>query len=178
MAAVSEQKMSDEKVKAATGRVLAEWCELLDAQGATTWKHQDTARWLVEEHGVDGWWAQAVTIGYEQERGQRVPGQRADGSFAVSATKTISAARADVIDAVLVALVGHFGEPTSRRPASPYSTARWKIDGHTITAGISEVKPGKTLIALERSKLSSVDSLDSAKAELRRVLDSVAHAAL
>src|SRR5690625_6524712 len=79
-----------EKVARATGRPREEWHELLDAAGATSWTHRDIAAWLVAEHGVDGWWAQGLTVGYEQARGMRVPGQRPDGTFDANASKTIA----------------------------------------------------------------------------------------
>jgi len=46
------------------------------------------AAWLREEHGLPGWWSQAVTVGWERARG-RAPGQRADG-FEVSASRTVA----------------------------------------------------------------------------------------
>ena len=61
------------------------------AAGATELGHSKIARWLVEEHRVDGWWAQGITVSYEQARGLRAPGQRADGTFEASVTKTLPA---------------------------------------------------------------------------------------
>lgn len=63
-------------VQQRTGRDWDEWFALLDAREATTHKHPEVAGWLVTEHGVDGWWAQSITVGYEQARGLRVVGQR------------------------------------------------------------------------------------------------------
>ena len=74
-------------VKKATGRGWAEWVALLDAWGAAGRPHGEVARWLREEHGLPGWWSQAVTVGWERARG-RAPGQRADG-FEVSASRTV-----------------------------------------------------------------------------------------
>ena len=176
MDGVSKQRMSDDKVKAATGRIWDDWYSLLDAEGAPKWDHPTIAKWLTDEQGVDGWWAQGITVGYEQARGRRVPGERADGSFAVSATKTISRARVEVVDAVLAALAGQLGEPASLRPDSKYATARWQVDGETIVVGVSEPKPGSTLIAMERSKIASAGELGTAKEELRKVLDAAVSA--
>ena len=71
---------SDEVVRANTGRTWDEWFALLDRWGGAQRPHPEIARWLVEEHGVGGWWAQGVTVGYEQARGLRDPGQRRGGS--------------------------------------------------------------------------------------------------
>ena len=81
---------SDEVIRANTGRTWDEWFALLDAWGAAQRPHPEIARWVVEEHGVDGWWAQGVTVGYEQARGLRAPGQRRGGLFEVNASKTVA----------------------------------------------------------------------------------------
>lgn len=120
---------------------------------------------------MDGWWAQGVTVGYEQAIGRRLPGQAADGTFSVSATKTLSSRREEVLDLVLGILVGSLGEPVASSPDSLYSTARWKIADETVVAGISEPKDGKTLVALTRSRIRDGGSLDAAKRELRGILD-------
>ncbi|MBN9152258.1 MAG: hypothetical protein J0H56_12695 [Micrococcales bacterium] len=174
MAAVSAQKMSDGKLAAATGRVRADWHAVLDAAGAREWEHPKIAAWLQSEHGVEGWWAQGITVGYEQAIGRRLPGQTADGTFAVSATKSIDGSRAENLDAILETLTAHWGSPASVTPASLYSTARWKIAGETVVAAVSEPKSGKTSISLTRSRIADGDALDRLKEELRQVLDAIA----
>lgn len=173
MAAVSPQKVGDDRLRDATGRIRADWHALLEAAGAREWPHPEIARWLVEEHGVDGWWAQGITVGFEQAIGRRLPGQTADGTFAVAVTRTLAASRPAVLDPVVATLVARLGEPASLNPGSSYSTARWKVDGETIVAAISEPKPGRTLVSLTRSRIRDGDSLDAAKHALRGILDSL-----
>jgi hypothetical protein len=79
---------SDEVLRANTGRTWDEWFALLDRWGAAQRPHPEIATWLNQEHGVGGWWAQGVTVAYEQARGLRAPGQRRGGLFEVSASKT------------------------------------------------------------------------------------------
>ena len=95
------QQLSDESVEKATGASRGHWFALLDSEGANGWPHTAIAAHLVEHHGMDGWWAQGVTIAYEQARGLRVPGQRADGTFEAGVTKQVRAP----LDAVYAALV-------------------------------------------------------------------------
>ena len=83
--------IGDRAVLERTGRGRAEWFTLLDAAGATGWGHTAIARWLVAEHEVDGWWAQSVTVAYEQARGLRAPGQRPDGTFEASVSRAMDA---------------------------------------------------------------------------------------
>lgn len=88
-AATIRERVSDARLAEATGRDYQAWFTLLDAWEATTRTHTEIAAWLVQEHDVNGWWAQTVTVAYEQERGLRVPGQKKDG-FATSVGKTVN----------------------------------------------------------------------------------------
>lgn len=81
---------SDEVIRANTGHSWDEWFVLLDGWGAAERPHAEIARWVHQEHGVGGWWAQGVTVAYEQARGLRAPGQRRGGHFEVSASKTVA----------------------------------------------------------------------------------------
>ena len=81
---------SDEVIRANTGHSWDEWFVLLDGWGAAERPHTEIARWVHQEHGVGGWWAQGVTVAYEQARGLRAPGQRRGGHFEVSASKTVA----------------------------------------------------------------------------------------
>ena len=65
------RRISDESVKSKTGKGWVDWFAILDAWGERDKGHTATAKHLREAHGVDPWWAQAVTIRYEWERGLR-----------------------------------------------------------------------------------------------------------
>lgn len=131
----STEALGDDAVAAATGQPRATWFALLDAQDATSWTHQDIAVWLAREQGVDGWWAQSLTVAYEQERGMRAPGQRSDGTYEVSPSRSVAGTTADVYALVAddgsrarwldpaLALVGA-GERLEVLGASPPKTVR------------------------------------------------------
>src|SRR5690606_40246744 len=76
-----DELVGSDTVAERTGRPREEWHGLLDAAGATSWTHKQIADLLVTEHGVDGSWSQGITVGYQQARGMRLPGQRPDGTF-------------------------------------------------------------------------------------------------
>ena len=176
MAGVSEQNISDDKLLAATGRPRSEWHELLDAQNATSWKHTQIATWLRDGQGVDGWWAQGITVGYEQARGMRLPGQLADGTFSTSASKTLDRPIAQALDLAIDAYTAAGGsEPVSMNREAKHPTARWKLaDGTDVLTTISPVASGKSRVVLTHSKLSSDGQLAAAKAELAGVLVALA----
>ncbi len=81
---------SDAVIQANTGRTWDEWFAVLDEWGAVERPHPEIARYINQEHGVGGWWAQGVTVAYEQARGLRAPGQRRGGQFEVNASKTVA----------------------------------------------------------------------------------------
>ena len=80
--------MSDQAVRAKTGRDWKQWVEVLDRAQAPSMKHRDIARHLSQVHAVPAWWSQMVTVGYERIRGLRAVGQRRDGAWEASKSKT------------------------------------------------------------------------------------------
>jgi hypothetical protein len=45
-----------------------------------------------------GWWAQSVTVAYEQDIGRRIPGQRPDGTFQTSVSKSTKLGMKELMD--------------------------------------------------------------------------------
>jgi hypothetical protein len=65
------QKISDDAVQAKTDKVWKDWFSILDKFGLKEKGHTQAAKFLRDKHGLSDWWAQAVTIRYEWERGLR-----------------------------------------------------------------------------------------------------------
>ncbi|GGH45407.1 DUF4287 domain-containing protein [Microbacterium album] len=86
---VSEPEIGDARIREKTGHDWAEWVALIDAGPGRDAGHSAIAAWVEQEHGVDAWWAQGVTVGYERITGLRLPGQMKDGTFTVSRTRTL-----------------------------------------------------------------------------------------
>lgn len=55
--------MSDAAVKAKTGCDWRRWVRALDAIDAASMPHREIAAYVREKYGIDGWWAQTVTVG-------------------------------------------------------------------------------------------------------------------
>lgn len=85
---LAEPPVSEEAIRKGTGRGWDDWFRVLDAWDGTAHTHTEIARYVNGEHGIDGWWAQSVTVGYERARGMRAPNQRPEG-FEVSVSKTV-----------------------------------------------------------------------------------------
>jgi hypothetical protein len=86
---------SEAALRRRTGRGWEDWLQILDAWGSTERTHTEIARWLVDEHGVDGWWAQSLTVGYERARGMRAKHQTTSG-FTVGVTRTVAVSPAQL----------------------------------------------------------------------------------
>ncbi|MGH2756804.1 MAG: DUF4287 domain-containing protein [Actinomycetota bacterium] len=102
-----------ETVRKATGRTQDEWYSLLDKWGARGRAYKELSSFLTDKHGMSRWWAQKLIVEYEQDRGIRDPGIRRNGTFEVSASKTVSVPATRLLDA--------FVDPRQRR--------RWLVDG-------------------------------------------------
>lgn len=83
-------KVSDAAVKKATGRDWDAWVARLNKAGAADLTHKQIAAHLSENERIHPWWAQMVTVGYEQAMGRRAKHEKPDG-FSVSGSKTIAA---------------------------------------------------------------------------------------
>jgi len=81
---------SDAALKANTGCTWERWVRALDRVAAHAWPHREIATYVHEKYKVDGWWAQTVTVGYERIKGLRAIGQRRDGGFEASKSKTFA----------------------------------------------------------------------------------------
>lgn len=92
------QGISNESIKAATGRTWPEWFEILDGAGAMKLPHKQIAQWLYDNHLQKGWWCQSITVGYEKARGLRVLGQTADAGFQLGAQKTVPISPSELWD--------------------------------------------------------------------------------
>lgn len=86
-------------VRMATGRDRDEWFALLDKWGAPGRPYREISDWLTGKHAISRWWAQKLIVEYEQERGLRSPGARRNGTFEVSASKTLAVPVGDLFDA-------------------------------------------------------------------------------
>ena len=87
---VADPEHSDAVIREHTDRGWDEWRDLIDAWPGHEHGHAAVASWLQTEHDVDGWWAQAVTVGWERITGRRLPNQMSDGTFTANRSATIT----------------------------------------------------------------------------------------
>jgi len=83
--------VSDQSVKAKTGKDWAGWFRVLDRANAAKLPHKEIAKLLASKHDIPGWWSQMITVEYEIARGLRALYQHSDGfSFTLSKTLPVS----------------------------------------------------------------------------------------
>jgi hypothetical protein len=162
-----EPPVPDERVAEATGRGYEPWFAVLDDWGAPKRTHTEMARWLREEHEVDGWWAQAITVGYERARGLRAPGEKADG-FAATASKTVGVPVARLYDAFEdEALRERWlpGADMRTRTATKPRSARydWEDGTTRLIVGFEAKGEAKSLVALSHERLPDSETAGEMK---------------
>lgn len=171
--------VSDDTTFKATGRRSADWFGMLDQAGARDWPHKQIAEHLVDAHGVDAWWAQSITVGYEQATGRRRPGQQQDGTFTASVSRRIPGEGPDVFARILPALEKEFGAPMSARPEANNPGATWAPDaagGGARERLLLSVRPtaGKpATVSLTWSGMAEDAALATVKERLAKLLDSL-----
>lgn len=167
--------VSDAAVRDATGKGWQEWFAILDKVGAQAWKHPQIARFLANEQGAADWWSQMITVGYEQARGLRLPGQHADG-FAISASRTLAVP----LETVYLAWMDE-GQRALWLPdvqwtltkATPNRSLRllWADNASRIDVDFRPKGEAKSRVALEHSKLSDAEAAAQYKAFWTEALD-------
>ena len=160
--------VSDDAVKRSTGRTWAAWVDVLDRAGAHRMRHGDIATLLHDTYEVPGWWAQTVTVGYERIRGLRAVGQRRDGAYEASKSRTFPVA--------VSALYRMFADTRRRKRWLPEGLTRvrtssadtsmrvdWR-DGTHVHFYFTRKGAAKSVVAVQHVKLASKAAVDEAKA--------------
>ena len=93
--APSGSGISDDKVRAETGRTWTEWEAELDARGAADLPHARIVALLADGLVQSSWWRQSITVDYEKRKGRRTLGQTADGGFQIGVRRTVPMAPDD-----------------------------------------------------------------------------------
>lgn len=160
---ISQPEVSEEAVRAATGRGWEDWCDLIDGWPGHTDGHTAIAAHLQDAHGVDGWWAQTVTVGWERITGRRLPHQQPDGTFTAGKSRTITI-DPDQLRAMLLDdhdradLLGGLEAVVRSDPTA--KTIRLGIGGGIAQVAIAPTGDGRAKVTVQHAKLDSIDDVD------------------
>ena len=175
----NKPQMSDEAIRNGSGKTWAEWKSLLDAWGAADKPHKEIAAYVTNDLGVDGWWAQAVTVGYERMIGRRDVGVQSDGTFAASASKTVPAGLEEHFAAwVDEARRDEWLAPGTLdlRTAQEGRSARFDDNeyGGIIALWFTDKGEGKSSVSIQIEKLPGKDAVEERKATWKARLTDLA----
>lgn len=159
--------MSDSVIAKKTGRDWKQWVEALDPHKAERLPHREIAQLVSRKFGVPDWWTQAVTVGYERIKGIRAIGQRRDGTFEASKSRTFAVPVKKLFDACARAATRKrwLPEPgiTVRSATSPRAMRMKWSDGSVVVLGFMPKGKSKSAVAVQHGKLPDKATADRMK---------------
>ena len=163
--------ISDSAIERSTGVSWTGWLERLNQMGARDLSHKDITAKLVADYQVAGWWAQSLTVRYEQVIGRRKPGQNNAGDFSVGVSKTLSGSVDDGLDWWLAKVQSRTDfNSIPIVTSSTTKTEKWRHyraalkDGSRVVVGIYAKTPTKFGFGLQHEKLPSADASEAWRA--------------
>jgi len=168
--------MSDEAIRAKTGKTWAQWVRVLDAIDATRMPHREIASHVNTTYAIGVWWAQTVTVGYERIRGLRDVGQRRGGGYEFSKSRTFPVPvpvlyRAFASPKVRSRWLG--GVAFTVRKATPNKTIRITWPDRTSVEVQFTPKGKKSHASITHTKLASKDAAAKLKVWWHERLDAL-----
>ena len=159
--------MSDAVIKEKTGCTWDRWVFALDHYRAAEMSHGEIAKLVKTKYKVGDWWSQMVTVGYERIKGMRARGQRLDGTYEASKSRTY--------DVPVKTLFEAWADVPTRkkwleeadvkvRTANAPKTMRlgWN-DGTIVAIGFTPKGKSKSSVALAHTKLPDAESANRLK---------------
>lgn len=154
---------SDRTIKEKTGCTWARWVPMLDGLGAADMTHGEIAALVNRKFKISGWCSQAVTVGYERIKGRRAIGQRVDGRYEASKSRTFGVPVATLFDAWAKARRRKRwladADVTVRTAVAPKSMRLGWRDG-TIVAVWFTPKGDRSSVAVAHTKLPDKPTAD------------------
>ena len=159
--------MSNAIILEKTGRTWEDWVHVLDGHGADRLAHSEIAKILSTRYKVPSWWTQMVTVGYERLKGLRARGQRRDGTYEASKSRTFDVPVATLFEAWADAKIRRrwLDEPgvMVRTATAPKSMRLGWPDSTIIAVGFTAKGPAKSAVALAHTKLPDRETADRLK---------------
>src|SRR5690606_31486844 len=113
----------------------------------------------------DGWWAQAVTVGYERIRGLRAKHQMADGTFTAARSRTLSVDGAELRELLLRRPGDLFpGVPVERRSRDTAKRVRLRMESGTAEVALDVLADGRTRVSVAHTGLPTGDAAEAWRA--------------
>lgn len=159
--------MSDAVISQKTGCTWERWVRALDHHGADKMSHRDIATLVKKTYKAGDWWSQTVTVGYERIKGLRARGQRRDGTYEASKSRTF--------DVPVKTLFQAWADDATRRrwldgasvrirtATEPKSMRLDWTDKSIIAVGFMPKGSAKSSVAVQHTKLPDRETADQLK---------------
>lgn len=155
-------------IEKTTDRSWDTWLAFFDSIQADQLDHPAIAKHVYDqliniEDINAAWWAQSITVAYEQHIGRRTPGQSGDGDFQVSISRTLAGTMDDIMQQ-WVALAGdrsEFNSTATIDTARTSETEKWRHwrvdleDETLVTASVQQKTTEKSILTVTHTKLTS-----------------------
>ena len=161
-------------IESSTGLDWSSWTDYLEQ--FRDLEHPALARKVLEKLQASGatgnleWWAQNVTVAYEQYIGRRLPGQSKDGSFSVSVSKTVAGNMDSVISSwldlihkasQLNGLIVKSDSDVSRTDKWRYWRAKLSDDTRLVVSVQGQNYGEKSILTVTHNRLSGLSDIKS-----------------
>ena len=170
--------MSDAVIKEKTGCAWEKWVKSLDYHGAEKMSHREIAELVSEKYKVPSWWTQTVTVGYERIKGLRARGQRRDGTYEATKSRTFNVSIDRLFDAWADTRIRNRWLTDAKvkvRSATKPKYLRLDWNGNTIIAvGFLSKGEKKSSVAVQHAKLADKETADRLKKYWSDQLDNLA----
>ncbi len=163
-----KSRIGDQALIVRSGKDWAQWFAILDKAGAAKLMHAEIADILYKKHKVPGWWAQMISVGYEQARGIRAQYESCNATFSANCSRTLACNVKDIFRA--------FADDKRRREwlsadklvvskANQDKNVRGAWDGSSrLEIRFTPKGAEKTQIAIDHMNLADVASVEKMKA--------------
>jgi uncharacterized protein YndB with AHSA1/START domain len=171
--------MSDETLKENTGCTWERWVRALDHYHADEMSHAEIAKLIKAKYRkTPSWWTQMVAVGYERIKGLRVRGQQRDGTFQATKSRTFDVPVRRLFDAWADDAARRSWlagvTATVRTATAPKSMRLGLDDGSIVAVGFTAKGRGRSVVAVEHTKLADRDAAERVKGEWAARFDKLA----
>jgi hypothetical protein len=170
--------MSDAAIKTKTGCTWERWVRALDRHGAMDMQHRDIVNLVHKKYKIDGWWSQSVTVGYERIKGLRARGQRRDGSYEATKSRTFEVPVKTLFDAWADEKIRrrwlNGANEKLRTATSPKSLRLGWTDGSIVAVGFLPKGKSRSSVAVQHEKLPDREAAQHLKQYWSDRLDALA----
>ncbi len=168
-------RLSDEAVKAKTGKKWDQWFAILDKAGAREMSHKDIVKFLNSKHDVGPWWQQMVTVTYEQARGLREQHEK-PGGYQISVSRTVNAPLGNLYKAVASEKsrsrwLSEDGLVVRKATANKSMRVTWKDGKSSLEINFYPKGDGKSQVVVQHSKLPDAKAAARMKTFWSQALD-------